>query len=311
MRGLQRRIIAGRGSLSRTEQAAQARRERALAHLERLRGRTDAPRAPRLKAAGAAAALLAASVAAGALFGPSLVTGATRSLEAIHVRGLERLSGDEIAAASGLARGARPSEVDPDAVVESLEAHPWVESARAVHLSTATLLVEVRERVPLAVAAAGKDAALFFVDATGTPFAPVEASTSEGLPHLVPAAAVDPNEPSDALAAGVALAQQLPAFGLAIPAQVQIPAKEDAEGFVLHLAGLSARVVLGRDDLDERLAGLVRLIAANLNEVAEAASVDLRFAGQAVLRKALAPKERAQVAAKRGRATPSNSRPSG
>jgi cell division septal protein FtsQ len=311
MRGRRRRFIAGHGSLSRTERAAQARRERALAHLERLRGRADAPRAPRLTAAGAVAALLAASIAAGALFGPSLVTGATRGLEAIHVRGLERLSGDEVAAATGLARGAPPSEVDPDAVVESLEAHPWVESARAVRLSTATLLVEVRERVPLAVAAAGKDAALFFVDATGTPFAPVEASTSEGFPRLVPAAAVDPNEPSDALAAAVALAQRLPAFGLAVPAQVQIPAQEDAEGFVLHLTGLPARVVLGREDLDERLTGLARLLAANLTDVAEAASVDLRFADQAVLRKTPAPKGRAQVAAERGRATPSDSRPSG
>ncbi len=52
MRGRRRRILAGRGSLSRTERAAQARRERALAHLERLRGRADAPRAPRLTAAG-------------------------------------------------------------------------------------------------------------------------------------------------------------------------------------------------------------------------------------------------------------------
>jgi cell division septal protein FtsQ len=311
MRGLQRRIIAGRGSLSRTERAAQARRERALAHLERVRERTDAPRTPRFSAAGAVAGLLAASMAAGALFGPSLVTGATRSLEAIHVLGLERLSGDEIAAASGLARGAAPSDVDPEAVVESLEAHPWVESARAVRLSAATLLVEVRERVPLAVVETGKDAALFFVDATGMPFAPVEASASEGMPRLVPAAAVDPNEPSDALAAGVALAQRLPTFGLAVPAQVRIPAKEDAEGFVLQLAGLSARVVIGREDLDEQLAGLVRLLAANLSEVAEAASVDLRFAGQAVLRKTPAPKGRAQATAKRGRATPSNSRPSG
>jgi cell division septal protein FtsQ len=311
MRGRRRRIIAGRGPLSRTERAAQERRERALAHLERLRGRTDAPRDPRLGAAGAVATLLAASIAAGALFGPSIVTGATRGLEAIHVRGLERLSGDEIATATGVARGAPPPEVDPEAVVESLEAHPWVESARAVHLSTATLLVEVRERVPLAVVAAGKDATLFFVDAGGTPVAPVEASASEGVPRLFPAAAVDPNEPSDALATAVALAQRLPAFGLAVPAQVRIPAQEDAEGFVLRLVGFPARVVLGREDLDERLTGLARLLAANLSEVAEAASVDLRFADQAVLRKTPAPKGRAQVAAERGRATPSNSRPSG
>jgi len=320
LRGRRRRVTAGRGALTRTERASQARRQRALAHLERVRGHAGSPREPRFRGAVAVAvaALLASSVAAGALFGPSLVTaasgwlsGATPRLEAIRVHGLERLSAGEIAAATGLARGATPAEVVPGEVVERLEAHSWVAAARAVRLSSRTLLVDVRERVPLAVAPAGKDESPFLVDATGTPFTSAAAATSEGLPRLVPATAVAPGEPDDALAAAVALAQQLPAFGLAVPTQVRIAAAGDPLGFVVHLSGLTARFVLGREDLDDRLAGLARLLAANLVETAKATSVDLRFADQAVLRKRPPPKGAAQVAAERGGAAPSNTRPSG
>jgi hypothetical protein len=127
----------------------------------------------------------------------------------------------------------------------------------------------------------------------------------------VPATPVAPGEPDAGLAAAVALAGRLPDFGLAVPTRIRVQAPDDPEGFILGLAGLPARFVLGREDLDDRLAGLARLLAAGLGEVAEAASVDLRFEDQAVLRRRPGPKGPAQVAAERGGATPSGTSPSG
>jgi hypothetical protein len=71
------------------------------------------------------------------------------------------------------------------------------------------------------------------------------------------------------------------------------------------------RVVLGREDLDARLDDLVRLVTARPDAVAQATSIDLRFANQAVLRSGPIHKGSANTAAERGRATPHNRRPTG
>ena len=63
-------------------------------------------------------------------------------------------------------------------------------------------------------------------------------------------------------------------------------AAEDREGWVLRRTG-GTEVILGRDDVatvHERLDRLGRLLEANLGEMEETETIDLRFAGQAVLR---------------------------
>ena len=52
---------------------------------------------------------------------------------------------------------------------------------------------------------------------------------------------------------------------------------------MVRLPGIEARFVMGAQDLDARVGMLAELLAKRPAEVAEAASVDLRFAGQAVL----------------------------
>ena len=52
---------------------------------------------------------------------------------------------------------------------------------------------------------------------------------------------------------------------------------------MLRLPGMEARFVMGVKDLDARVGMLAELLAKRPAEVAEAASVDLRFLGQAVL----------------------------
>jgi cell division protein FtsQ len=266
---------------------------------------------------------------AGALFGGWLIaaaggvlTGEPVRLEAIYVRGAARLSADQVAAATGVAPGATLASVDEAAVVEQLQTHDWIEEARALRLATGSLLVRVRERVPVAVAMAGEPPALFFVEASGTPFAEVGGDVADApgklagdadqaLPRVISAAPVATREPSAALAEAAQLARRLPDFGLPLPAAVSIAAEGDPEGFALRLPDRPARVVLGREDLDRKLAALARLLAEELPEVAEAANLDLRFADQVVLRKGPAPKGVAQAAAARGRATSSGARPSG
>jgi cell division protein FtsQ len=294
-----------------------------MAHLERVRSRAPADRGWR-----PAAVLAGAFLTAGALFGSWLIAeagGEFARLEAIHVRGAVHLSAYQVAAATGVTPGAALPSVDSEAVVKQLQTHGWIEEARALRLPTGTLLVDVRERVPAAVTTTG-GAVAFYVDASGTPFAEVAGKAEQALPgsvasvageanralpRLISAAPVATGEPSAALAEAVALARRLPDFGLPLPAEVSIAAEGDPEGFALRLPDRPARVVLGREDLDSKLAALARLLGEELPEVGEAANLDLRFADQVVLRKEPAPKGAAQAAAARGRAAASRARPSG
>jgi cell division protein FtsQ len=264
-----------------------------------------------------------AFLATGALFGSWLITAVGGLLtdeparvQAIHVSGTARLSANQVAAATGVARGDELASVDEEAVVEQLQTHDWIEEARALRLPTGSLLVKVRERVPVALAMAGEPPALFFVEASGTPFAELPGSPSAlpGLLSALPVLSAAPaasREPSAALAEAAQLARRLPDFGLPVPTALSIGAEGDPEGFALRLPGRPARVVLGREDLDRKLAALARLLAEELPELAEAANLDLRFADQVVLRKGPAPKGVAQAAAARGRAESSGARPSG
>ena len=145
---------------------------------------------------------------------------------------------------------------------------------------------------------AGDAAGDFFVDATGTPFAPVQGGT-EHLPRLATAAPPTANRPDPELARALALAHRLPALGLELPRKMGLSPAGDPTGFVLFLVHPPKQVVLGRDDPEAALERLVPLLAAKLPEVAAAAQIDLRFADQAVLRAMTAPKGAATAASTR------------
>ena len=300
----------GSGSDMRFERAARERRERAHAHLERVRSeRREDPAIGGLlfPARGVAVAV---SVAAGVL-----LAGApwAERLDSIHVLGAERLSAAQVAEATGVERGAPLGSVDPRAVAARLAREPWISEARVLRLPTGRLLLDVTERVPVAVLDLGEGTSAF-VDASGTPFAsrvPDAPADAGALPRIVSATPVVQGEPSEPLAEAVRLAERLPALGLESPTEVSIAAADDPVGFALRLPSLPPRVVLGREDLDARLSQLAMLLESESDELAGTTELDLRFAGQAVLRSGQRPKGAAQAAAARGRARPSKPGPSG
>ena len=296
----------GRSALTRAERKAEARRARALSHLQRVRGQLPNI-APRRATFAAATAL---SLAAGAVCGVVLASnpgrlGGDSQLDAISVLGASHLAVAEIAIATGVSRSAALSSIEPASVEKRLEDHAWIAEARALRLPTGRLLVGVKETVPVAVLAAGSPARTFLVDASGAPFAAAEGHHEETLLRVVTAGAVAPLEPNEDVARAVQLARDLPRFGLAQPVMVSIAAESDRRGFTLRLAGLRARIVLGREDFDAKLRELARLLAADVPEIGIATELDLRFADQAVLRNEPPPEGAEQAAAARGRATPS------
>ncbi len=294
-----------RQGLTRTERAAQARRHRALAHLERVQARQRAqPRRLALRPL----LLPAFGVAVVLGLGVGLFATEPGPLEVVAVRGIRALAPEEVAQATGLVAGEPLAAVDSAALEAALQEHAWIADARTLTLPGGRLVVSVVERRAAAVLEGDEPWA---VDREGVPFAPASEAAGADLPRLRAAVAPERGEPSADLAAAVALALALPEHGLPAPDEVSISAPEDPEGFALRLPALAPEVVIGRADIDARLAALRRLLDAALPEVAEARRIDLRFEDQAVLDVKSAPEEPTQAAAAHGRATPSNERPTG
>lgn len=302
----------------RIDRDASQRRARAQAHLARVRrdrgGRSGGARSTGASQLTRRPLLIAVAAALfGALFGDGLLPGMSGGgeglLERIAVRGVERLSAEQVARATGVAPGAALAGVDVGAVRENLERHDWIAEAKTLRLPGGALVVGVVERRP--VATVTLDDTLFAVDERGAPFAPLDPQAEPGLVRLVAEDALTPREPSPELARAVRLAHRLPELGMAPPAQISIAASGDPEGYALELAALPARVVLGRADLDGRLEDLALLLAARPDAVAGATSIDLRFANQVVLRSGPARDGSANNAAGRGGASPRNRQPTG
>lgn len=301
-----RSTIRRNDGITRAERSAQARRARARAHLERIRGQGPAPRSPGLPGPTLLAlAVLVTSVSAGMGFGAGW---RPHPVDRVWVEGAHWLRGAEIAEAAGLGRGAPPGEVDPATVSAQLAANPWIERARVLTLPNGVLLVSVVEREPAALLTGPEPWA---VDAEGVPFAKAPPDGLEDLPQLEAARPPEPGRADPDLARAVAVVRSLPGRGLPAPRQIAIAAPDDPEGLSLVLTGVAPRIVLGRDDLDARLADLARLLDAGLPEIEQATRIDLRFEDQAVLDGGPTPEGAAQAAASRGGAASSNSRRSG
>ena len=292
----------------RLERDARARRTRATSHLSRLRERGRAQRDLRPLRRRVAAVALAAGALLGSCAGELWVRVGGGRVESIAVRGAHRLSPREVAAATGIPRGAKLADVDTGAVAESLAHNAWIESAKAKRLPSGRVLVTVVEREPVAQLAVGPRR--FAIDAQGAAFAELRDGEESALPRVLAEKTPERGAPDPLRVEAARLATRLPELGLAAPEEVKIAAPDDPLGVTLRLPGLEPVVVLGRESLDSRLRDLAKLLELRRDEASRAAEIDLRFADQAVLRSA-ATREGSRDAAVRGGGTPSTARSAG
>jgi hypothetical protein len=292
-------MISNRGSRSnhrtartRAEARAETRRSRAISHLQRVRGQAPPKRAPRRVFAAAAALALAA----GAASGVSLARGSEWLLPAapladVSVVGAQHLGALDVANAAAIDPSAGLLAISLEEIERRLEAHAWIEHARALRLPGGRLLLDVEERVPAALVAAGGSDQRFLTDASGTPFAPAPAEPDPSMLRIVTTEPPSLLEPHAEIERAIRLARDLPSFGLGPAAEITLAGTNDPAGLTLRLEGVAARILLGRDDFDSKLKELARLLAAGVPDVAEASEIDLRFADQAVLRNEPLPEE--------------------
>lgn len=104
------------------------------------------------------------------------------ALRQVEVRGMERLTAEEVVVLAGVEQGGSLLEVSIAKAVERLSAYPWIAAASVRRELPDSLLVTVREKAP-AWWLAGENG-LVYADAAGEPIASVLADRFVSLPVL-------------------------------------------------------------------------------------------------------------------------------
>jgi len=188
-------------------------------------------------------------------------------------------------------------------VASRIAAHPQVATARVVALPPSQLLLAVLEREPQAVAWLGSPARPWHVDRGGTAFAHSEAGGA--LPEIHGVAELEPGTPQAELARAVELLGAIEARGLPAPREVWLGGHDPNALPTLRMdvQGRTRIVLLGGGPLEPRLEQLQRLLAAGRPETTAAEIIDVRFAGQVILRSG-PPPDGGEAADERGGASP-------
>ena len=256
--------------------------------LDRRRRRRRALRLARRVGLWGGAALVVATLAAGAAWESRwLLRTALFSVERVEVVGQERLSAEAIVRASGITRGQSLWTLDARRAVAGVEALPLVRHVELIRAfpNRVTLLVEERRPFTL-VQAAGK---LVWVDEQGVAVAGEARPVAMDAPVISGLSPSDlaPNGrvPSDRVATGLSLIRTLKRAQSSLLSEISEVDVSRPEGPVLYMVN-GVEVRLGREDWESRLGRLQR-VAAQLRATNQSVtSIDLRFRDQVVLRTA-------------------------
>jgi len=203
----------------------------------------------------------------------------------IDVRGVTNLSTEEVVVACGLAQDENIFDVDLRAITARLKAIPRVDKVQVSRRLPSTIVIDVRERVPVAVI----PYAGYFVevDATGLAIGLEEAYRGRELPLVtgLTLRSVKVGHPVDApeISSALTLIAVLPASVLQQVSEVNF---SSSRGFCLYMqSGTQAIIGEGtEEELRSRATVLDALLARLEQEGAHATYIDVRFEKRPVVR---------------------------
>jgi cell division protein FtsQ len=199
-------------------------------------------------------------------------------VDGVAVTGNERTPAEAVVAASGIAHGDQLVDLDLHAAGEAIAALPWVHEARLHRGIDGQVLVDITERVPVAVV--GEGAGALLVDAEGRALGPAFGDPShsaalvaiDGVADGLDAGEFLGEDARDALAVATSLRE-----GLAVGLRLAV-----ADGHLTGVVDPGISVVFGDAG---QLEAKVRSLRTVLEQVdlTCAATIDLRSPGSPVL----------------------------
>ena len=207
-------------------------------------------------------------------------------VENIEVRGIQKLSRDEIVSISSVRIGEDMLALRLKTVGGQIAANPWVANVRVQRFFPGTLAVTVTERQAVAVVNMGL---LYYLDAQGEPFKPL--NFGDKLDYPVVSGFTeddlnsDPNGTREALTTACSLIAALRQQGVFILADVSEIHYDRGHGFTLYTTSGAVPVRIGMSDFTEKLNRFARIYEHVKTHWQGLIQIDLDYSDKIVITK--------------------------
>lgn len=209
------------------------------------------------------------------------------NLQQVGVNGNRRLSREEVIEASQLEGGINLLTVSLSEVAERLKRHPWIRSATVYRRFPGRINVEIEERTPRAILAAGK---LYYVDEQAEFFTRLFPGDQVNYPLFTGLNPEDlesnASEVREMIRLGLALMDTLDRTGLDLRRGEIAEIHLDLNEGLSLLMGSGRTLVLGKEDFDRKLKryGQLKRFLTRRGEWNNARFIDLDYEDRALVR---------------------------
>jgi cell division protein FtsQ len=204
-------------------------------------------------------------------------------LKQVQIGSTEHVSTEEVAAALSSLRGRHLLSLSLEDVEGWLTANPWVESAAIRKELPDKLVVQIVERIPVALLR--RDGELFYVDSDGFVIGAydLEGPVDLVLLSVAPGAVL---EVAQALEMAASLERLAPEMSRGL-SEIEVMGQGD---YRIYTADLGFPILISAGDVAEQISKLVALLPEISRRFAVVEAVDLRFSRQIVIQPAGDPR---------------------
>lgn len=229
-----------------------------------------------------------------ALLAGALLTGSVHRLlqstplpvQKVEVRGINRLSRDEIISLTGVTIGQNLLTLRLKSIGQQVSSNPWVASVKVQRFYPGTLSLSIQERQPVAVINMGL---LYYLDANGEPFKPLNFGDTLDFPVVTgfqeEELNADPTASRQALKTACQLLESLQQHGSFILADVSEIHYDRGHGFTLYTTSGALPIKIGNEDFDSKLLRFARIYQNLMTQQPGLQYIDLDYSDRIVVKK--------------------------
>ena len=229
-------------------------------------------------------ALLAGALLAGAAH--RLLQTTPLPVQKVEVRGINRLSREEIISLTGVTIGQNLLTLRLKNIGQQVSSNPWVGSVKVQRFYPGTLSISIQERQPVAVINMGL---LYYLDANGEPFKPLNLGDTLDFPVVTgfqeEQLNADPISTKLALKTACELLDALKQHGSFILADVSEIYYDGAHGFTLYTTSGALPIKIGNEDFDNKLLRFARIYQNLMTQQPGLQYIDLDYSDRIVVKK--------------------------
>ena len=203
------------------------------------------------------------------------------SVREIHVRGGDKVSGNEIVTIAGLRQGMSIWKIELGRIEEKIARNPWVRRVLMRREFPSRIIIDVEERTPKAIVAVRK---LYYVDSDGTVFKEVAPGENVRFPLLTGLRAEDVMTANQSVRRRIQDAMRLADLMAQRSHSLSEIHFDAPDRLVVYTTTYPVALHMGWGEWEEKLERMERLLGLWKGHEERLASLDMSFRNQVVAR---------------------------